>query len=194
MSKFSLDCFDEFTARFIRSKVHKLVGRAGFTESDRLDLLQEFAVDLLQRREKFNSEAANWEAFVVVVCENRYATIFEHRQAEIRSPDREDGSLNRPIKDAEGSRTEFGATISDSEQGRRTGQYRRTHEEASNLIHDVALLLEQLPPRLRPIAERLQQMSKEDVARELGVSSKTIYRRVAEIRQRFERAGLRAYL
>jgi len=194
VTKHNLDCFDAFTARFIRSKVNKLIGRAGFQEADRHDLLQDFVLDLLQRREKFDSEAANWEAFVVVVCENCCATILEHRQAEMRSPDQEGGSLNRPVKDAEGNRTEFGATLSDSAQGHRTRQYRRTHEEASDLIHDVAHLLAQLPPQLRSIAERLQRMSKEEVARELGVSSKTIYRRVAEIRERFEQAGLRAYL
>lgn len=73
--KHHLDCFDEFTIRFIRSKVRQLIGRAGLTEADRDDLLQEFALDLIQRRQQFDPRFGTWEAFVVVVCENRLATI-----------------------------------------------------------------------------------------------------------------------
>lgn len=194
VTKHNLDCFDEFTARFIRSKVSKLIGRAGFTESDRPDLLQDFALDLLQRREKFDPATANWEAFVVVVCENCYATILEHRQAGMRSPDSEDGSLNRPVTDAEGNRTEFGATISDAEQARRTGQDRRSHEEAFDLVHDVAHVLERLPAQVRELFERLKQDSISQVARDRGISRKTVYRRIARVLEQFERTQLRDYI
>lgn len=194
VTKHNLDCFDEFTARFIRSKVRQLIGRAGFREADHHDLLQDFALDLLQRRKKFNSEAANWEAFVVVVCENRYATILEHHQAEMRSHEREAGSLNRPIKDAEGNRTEVGATVSDSQQARRTGQYPRSHEEVWDLAQDVADVLDQMPPRMRRVCGILMRDSKAAAARELGISQGALYEILGRILTRFEKAGLRDHL
>ena len=194
VTKHSLDCFDEFAAKFIRSKVRQLIGRAGLTESDRPDLIQEFALDLLQRRKSFNPEAASWEAFVVVVCENRYATILKHRQAEMRSHKREAGSLNRPIKDAEDKRTEVGATIPDSQQARRTGQHRPPLEEARDLAQDVAEMLDEMPPTMRKLCEILMRDSKAVAARELRLSQGGLYELIGRIRTRFETAGLRDYL
>ena len=194
MGKFPLDCFDEFTACFICSKVFKLVGRAGFTKSDRPDLLQEFALDLIQRRNHFDPNTATWEAFVVVVCENRFVTILEYRQAEMRSHRREAGSLNRPIKDADGNRADFGSTIPDSQQARRTGQHRRPNEEACDLAQDLADVLDQMPTTMRKVCEIVMRDSKAAAARELGISQGSLYEILDRILTRFEKAGLRDYL
>lgn len=193
-TKHSLNCFDPFTAKFIRSKVNKLIGRAGFTEADRHDLLQEFVLDLLQRRRNFDPGTATWEAFVVVVCENCYATILEHRQADMRSKEHEAGSLNRPVKDAEGKRTDAGATIPESQQARRTGQHRRSHEEAWDLPEDVVTVLEQMPPKMRKVCEILMRDSKAAAAREIGMSQGALYEMLDRILTRFENANLRDYL
>lgn len=195
VTKHDLSCFDEFTSRFIRAKVRQLLGRAGFTESDRPGLTQQFAADIIKRRKDFNPKTASWEAFVVVVCENCFATILEHRRAEMRSHKREDGSLNRPIRDGEGNRTEFGATISEAQPGRRTGRYPRPHEEAFDLVKDVASVLEQLPPRPREICERLKAGEpKSSIARDLGMSQGAFYGLLKRILARFEKASLRDYL
>ena len=194
VSKHSLECFDEFTAKFIRSKVRKLIGRAGLTESDRPDLLQEFALDLLERRKNFDPDAATWEAFVVVVCENHYATILEHRQAEMRSHAREAGSLNRPVKDAEGKRTERGATMPESQQAHRTGQHHRFQEEVWELAQDVAAMLDQMPPKMRRICEILMSDSKAAAAREMGMSQGALYEVLGRVLARFENDDLRDYL
>lgn len=194
VTKHSLDCFDEFTARFIQCKASKLIKRVGFTESDRADLLQEFALDLIQRREKVDPNTATWEAFVVVVCQNRYATILEHRRAEMRSHECEAGSLNRPIKDAEGNRTDFGSTVPDSQQARRTGQHLRSDYEACGLTQDVADVLNQMPPTMRKVCEIVMRESKAAAARELGMSQGALYEILDRILARFEKAGLRDYL
>jgi RNA polymerase sigma factor (sigma-70 family) len=190
----NLDCFDEFTSRFIRSKVRQLIGRARFQEADRHDLLQEFALNLLQRRKHFNPDTATWQAFVVVICENCYATILEHRRAEMRSHEREAGSLNRPITDAEGNRAEFSSAIPDSQQARRTGQYRRSHEEVWDLAHDLADVVSQMPPTMRKVVELVMRSSKAAAARELGISQGALYEILGRILTRFEKAGLRDYL
>lgn len=189
-----LSCFDAFTAKFIRSKVQKLIGRAGFTKSDRPDLIQEFALDLIQRRKNFDPDTATWEAFVVVVCENRYATILEHRQAEMRSHAREGGSLNRPIKSAGGQRADFGSTIPDSQQAQRTGRPCRSHEEALDLEHDIAEMLKNMPPRMREVCELVMCGTKTSPARELGMSQWALYEMFDRILARFEDADLRDYL
>jgi len=193
--KHHLDCFDEFTVRFIRSKVRGLIGRAGFTEADREDLLQEFALDLIQRRKQFDPRSGTWEAFVVVVCANCLATILERRQAEMRSPEREEGSLDRPIQDSDGSHTEFGNTLPDTQPGKRTGRHPRSAQETSELVRDLATVLPPLPNHLREICRRLMAgQSKASIARELGLSRATLYGLLKDIRERFERSDLRDYL
>lgn len=194
VTKHNLGCFDEFTSRFIRGKVRQLIGRAGLTEADRPDLIQEFALDLIERSKKFDPGTGSWEAFVVVVCENRFATILEHRRAEKRSRSREAGSLNRPGKHTDGSRGDCGDTVADGQHELRTGQRRRPHEEASDLAGDVAHMLDQLPSRLRDICERMKRDSKASVARELGMSQGAFYDVLARIRSRFEKARMRDYL
>jgi RNA polymerase sigma-70 factor, ECF subfamily len=191
---YSLDCFDEFTAKFIRSKVRQLIGRAGFKEADRQDLTADFVLDLLQRRKSFDADIATWEAFVIVVCENRFVTILEHRRAEMRSHKREAGSLNRPIKDGEGNETPLGATLDDSQGAKHTGQDRRSDEESWDMAHDIAAVLSTLTPQLRQLAEALMSDSKSAARRELGVSQGTLYELLGRMRARFEKAGLRDYM
>lgn len=194
VTKHDLDCFDEFTSRFIRGKVRRLIGTAGFTESDRPDLIQKFALDLIRRRNKFDPQTANWEAVVVVVCEDCAATILEHRRAGMRSHNREAGSLNRPVKHGTGRQIDVGDTIADTQQELRTGRRRRPHEEASGLACDVADVLHQMLPHLRDICERMKHESKASVARGLGMSQGAFYDMLARIRTRFEKAGMRDYL
>lgn len=189
-----MDYFDDFTVRFIRSKVCQLICRTGFSWSDFESMVQDFAANLARRRLKFDPAKCTWHGFVVVVCENHFADLLKRRVAELRLRARET-SLNRTIRDAEGDRTEFGATIPAGQHARRTGQYQPSHEEISDNAMDIADVLNSLPVGLGRIAELLMKgMSKEDVACELKKSSKTIYRRVARIRKRFEKAGLSVYL
>lgn len=194
VTRYSLNCFDDFVARFIRSKVCQLICRTGFIWSDFESLSQDFAANLARRKARFDPARCSWHGFVVVVCENHFADLLKRRAAELHRRARET-SLNRPIRDAEGGRTEFGATIPAGQHARRTGQYHSSHEEVSDNAMDIADVLHSLPSGLGRIAELLMKgMSKEDVACELKKSSKTIYRRVARIRKRFEKAGLSVYL
>ena len=149
---------------------------------------------MICRRKSFNPNTATWEAFVVVVCENCYATILEHRNAEKRSCTREAGSLNRPVKDADGNQTDFGATIPDTQQSRRTGQYRRPAEEASDLVNDIAELLDQMPPRMRKVCKLVMCGTKTSPSRELSMSQWALYEMFDRILSRFEKADLRDYL
>lgn len=190
----NLDCFDEFTAQLIRAKARRLIGRAGFTESDRHDLVQELSLNLLRRMERFDPDLASWHKFVVIVCENCCATILEHRAAQKRNPSREGGSLNRPIADPDGGVCDFGTTIPESQHGYRCGRSRRTHEEDSDIAQDIADTLCRLSPHLREICERMKHRSAAQVARDMGVPTKHLDARKKIIRQRFESANLNEYL
>jgi len=185
---------DKFAARLITRKARELVRRAGFSSSDTEDIEQELTLVLLRRLGKFDSSVAHYNAFVTTIVERYAATILQHRSADMRTHRRNGGSLNVNVTDDNGHAVELVATICSSQQSQRTGQAERPHEEASDLIRDVADVLEQLPPQLRELCERLKRGSVSQVACETGFSRKTLYRRLAQIRQRFEQVGMREYL
>ena len=73
---------DEYAVQLIRYKARQLVGRVGFTESDRDDLEQELMLDLLRRLPKYNPDRAQRNTFIARVVEHKIATII--RIAESR--------------------------------------------------------------------------------------------------------------
>lgn len=188
-----LSCLDPFAARFICAKVRQLIGRAGFNESDRSDLLQEFVVNLLERAEKFNASMASWPGFVVVTCQNHFVTILERRSAQKRSSDRESGSLNDAFRTD--GRGDIGSTIPESQQDRRTGRRTRSHEDRFGMENDVAKVVAEFPPRWQELCHYLASgSSKAAAARMLGMSQGELYEVLRHILSRFEKAGLRGYL
>ncbi len=194
IAKNILNEFGVFAFRFICKKVDLLVRRHGFPRSERESLLQDFACNLHARRAKFDASIATWEAFVVVVCENHFANLLEHRSAEMRSREHESGSLNDQIRDTAGKWTELGATIPDSQRSRHWARDYRSDRERWELREDVADELARMPPRMRKVCEMLMTGSKTAAAAELEMSQWALYEMLGRILVRFEKAGLRDYL
>ena len=185
---------DDFTLRLIRRKARQISSRLGFTRSDIPDLEQELTLIVLRRMPDFDARRAHYNAFVTTVVERHTATILEHRAAGKRSQCRQGGSINVPVADGEGGTVELSAIISSSDGSRHTGQWRRPAEDAWNLAHDVAAVIEQMPPQMRRVCELVMRGSKSAAGRELGMSQFAIYEMLERIRVRFEEAGLRDYL
>jgi len=55
---------DDYAVQLIKYKARQLVGRVGFTESDREDLEQEMVLDLLRRLPKFDPKRAGRNTFI----------------------------------------------------------------------------------------------------------------------------------
>ena len=191
---FSTNDLDDFAIRFICSRVRKLIRYAGFDRWEAPNLFQEFAADLVERRKKFDSARGTWEAFVVVVSENKFVRILEHRKAHMRSPKREAGSLNQLTTNADGEDVERISMISETEHALRTGYYKRSAQEQCELQIDVAALLDTFPPRMRKVCEIIMCESKAAAARTLGISKGTLQEILGRILRRFEQAGMREYL
>jgi DNA-directed RNA polymerase specialized sigma24 family protein len=185
---------DDFALRLIRRKAKQISRRLGFCRCDLPDLQQELALIVLRRLADFDAGRSHYNAFVTTVVERYTATILEHRSAGKRDFQRNGGSLNVTVADGEGGTVELAATICSSQASRHTGQHRRCSEDAWNLAHDVAAVLEQMPPLMRRACELIMRQSKAAAARELGMSQGALYEMLERILARFEKAGLRDYL
>ena len=182
-----------FEFGIVRKKVRQIIGCAGFKKQDRDDLEQELIARLLQSLKSFDPDVAHRKSFVTAVVERAVATILRDAQAEKRDP-RRIGSLHVLVEVSDDGPTELAEMVGDREYNARRCRDPRSAEDLSQLTSDLAGVLAALPTELRDLAERLKSHSIAEIARDLGVPRTTLNDTVRRLRQRFEQAGLRAYL
>jgi RNA polymerase sigma-70 factor (ECF subfamily) len=185
---------DDYAVRIIRYKARQLVGRVGFTESDRQDLEQEMVFDLLRRLPKFKPERAQRNTFIARVVEHKVATIIEAQKAGMRDYRLCSCSLNDRFENEEGGSVERIDTINQDDYLQRTGKLSRPISDLRGLSIDVRSAVEKLPPELRELCKRLQVESVTDISRDTGIPRGTIYESIKKLRTLFEDAGLKDYL
>jgi RNA polymerase sigma-70 factor (ECF subfamily) len=188
---------DEYAVQLIKYKARQLVGRVGFTESDRDDLEQELMLDLLRRLPKFNPDRAQRNTFIARVVDHKIATIIEARKAGLR-----DYRLCRCSLD---DRFEYGEyedgfciermeIIDQEDYLMRTGKISRRPSELRDLSIDVRQAIEKLPPELLELCRRLDTDTVTEISRDTGIPRGTIYESIKKLRAIFEDAGLKDYL
>lgn len=170
---------DDFARGLIRRKARRLAGRASLSTSDRDDVEQELTLALMARWPSFRPEKGGRQAFVQLVTDHAARALLRHRRAKKRGPARV-ASLSRLAR-TEGVPAEEAVTAPD-DAGRR------------DLRLDLEALLARLPEGDRLLATWLLAETKTGLARRLGVPTSTLRSRLRRLRERFEAAGLRAYL
>jgi len=178
---------DRYAARLIRFKARILSRRRAFTRDDREDIEQDLWLDLLERLPQYDPTKASLNTFIARVVERRVVSLIRHRSAEKRSLDREECSLNDPVRDSDGRLVERHQTTPEA-----SSTWQRLHD----LERDVADLREWLPSEIhRLIVDALGRGGTENsIAQELGISRRAVKGHMAELRRIFEDADLRDYL
>ena len=192
----SEEAFDPGTDSFIQSlicrKVNQLLERYGFSISDRDDLKQDFYAKVVKGLKRFDSEVGHRYPFVTAVVERHFANILRERNAQKRSG-ATTGSLNVNIESADGA-TELIQTIGDTEVDRRLGHERiLCKEDLNNLRLDMSQVISRMPEHLQDFLELRKTRNLREISVEIGVARATLSDWVAEIRMRFEAAGLERY-
>jgi len=185
---------DDYAVQLIKYKARQLVGRVGFTESDREDLEQEMVLDLLRRLPKFDPKRAGRNTFIARIVEHKVATIIEAQKAGMRDYRLCSCSLNDRLEDEEGRSIERMETIDQEDYLRRTGKLSRPMSELRNLSIDLRSAVQTLPPELRELCKRLQTESVTEISRDTGIPRGTIYESIKKLRAIFEDADLKDYL
>jgi RNA polymerase sigma-70 factor, ECF subfamily len=180
---------DGFAAKLVRRKSWELVGKAGFTRSDREDIEQELKIAVWERFEQFDPDVKHWNMFVTTIVERQVATILEQRSAEKREYCHGVTSLSTRVQDAEGGRTELARMIGEEHLARLTGLVVHDDEADVSLKHDMEAILSKVPAELREVCERLKYESIADVVRELNIPRSKVYRLLEWLRELFEAEG-----
>lgn len=182
-----------YAKQLIQCKARQLVGQAGLSSSDVDDLKQEMWADLLRRFSWFESDRANVKTFMARVVSHRVSAILRHRSGMGRDYRRDAGSLSEPTEDSDGRTVEWAQMITEDAHDFRTGADTRCDQEQLEMVTDIETVLVSLPEPLRELCVLLKTESMSAAARKLGISRRAARARLAEIRERFEAAGLSDY-
>lgn len=172
---------DDFAARLIRIRAEQLMGRYGFTESDRYDIEQELTLDLIRRLPSFDPTLGTRDGFIACRIDLKVANIVQAQRRIKRHGRGRRLSLDAPLPGPDGSDTEpLGALIP-------------ARDEDIDLAIDVRHVVAGMPPHLRTVCNLLLKKKVTQIAEELGVSRRTVHRWIGEVRAIFEEAGLDGY-
>lgn len=181
----SLPGIPPYASRLIRFKARQLSRQPGFRLDEHCDLEQDLLTDLIDRLPKFDPAKAQLNTFVTRVVEHRVVSIIRYRFAEMRSPVREDCSLNDPVLDCDGRTVDRHQVLAEASS---------VPQRLRELERDVADVLARMSELHRTIALGLVTGTVNSVANELSIPRSAVDRHISEIREVFEDAGLREYL
>lgn len=181
-----------FEHGIIHRKVDVLIGRAGFTDTDRRSLQQELTIRLMQSLSRFDPKKAHRKTFSTTVVERSVAKILRFQRAEKRNC-RHVQSLNARIPSRDGI-VELGETIGTAEYDARRGHATPCPNRQVELKSDVHSILANLPADLRELAEHLKTKSLKQAAREMKVSRRRMRILITKLRDVFEENNFRFYL
>ena len=188
------EAIHEYAVRITSFKARQLVGKVGFTESDRKDIEQELLCDILRRLPNYDRRRGKMTTFISRVVNHRISTLIEEQTARMRDFRQRAWSLNDPLVAKDGRTYEPAQQINADEYLQRTGKRCRTEAERVELSVDVRALVESLPEDLQDLCHRLSTQSVTDISRETGVPRGTLYDSIVRLRAIFEEAGLQEYL
>lgn len=188
------DGLEAYALKMVRTKARQLVGSAGFFEADLHDIEQELMIDLWRRLPRFDAARASLHTFIARVVEHHVATLVEAQKAGVRDYRKVTGSLDDRRPDEGGAGDDGPPLVTMDGLRRRLLAEARRDEEIRDLRRDLERVLAELPADLQDLCRRLQVSSVSEVSRETGVPRSTLYDAMAKIQERFEVAGLAAYL
>jgi len=187
--QFPLSALDARTLKHIRCKARQLCLRSPFTPSDRNDIEQELALDLMLRAAKFNSTKGRWNTFFSRVVRNKISHLIEARLAKGRDYRLEVCSANEVVVNDAGEMVERLCVLED------TGKTPSYEDKAHDLALDLACVINALPEHLQSLCLALRQDTNlAEIARNRGISRDALYPLLKEIRGHFTAAGLQTYL
>jgi RNA polymerase sigma-70 factor (ECF subfamily) len=155
----------------------------GVFREDVHDLEQELALDLLQRRKKYDPSRASLNTFTSRVVDHKIASMLEAQRAARR----DFRKVAREL--ASSSEAEPAEIINNADA--LAAAANDDHQKALRL--DVQSVLERLDSTQRELCEGLASSTITELARKKGTTRAVLYEAKAKLVDHFERAGLRIY-
>lgn len=178
---------DRYVDRLVRWVARSLERRPEFRDLDAQDIEQDLRLDLLVRWDNFDPEKSSLRTFANRVVRNCASRLIEKHAAECRNPTKVIGTVDQLEDPEDGGRP---TTVDDFLRATATGTADR-----SALRIDLEKALRRMPPEIREVCHlRSMGLSVPEVAKEAGVSPRTVHRTFATARERLRQSGVHEYL
>lgn len=185
---------DSFTQGYVQKCARQLMGRHGFTDSDRAELEQTLFLKLAGKFDQANPDDPHWKAFVAKTVSRHIASVIRDRKAPKRDH-RRTISIHVQVTNDEEGPMELANVLQDNDTPSRRSQELRCEQELAELREDVADCIQRLSdPRFRELCRHLMRGTVAEAARNMDVPRSTIDAWLPKIRKRFEEMGLSEYL
>ncbi len=173
---------DDYALDRIRYRVEHVIGKFGYTTSDRDDLTQELILDLLEAMPFFDPTRGSRKTFICRVLDRKIRSLIRYQTAQKRDSQRVQQSvdeirLDHPAFDEERQRRRLG----------RASIHATVHIDVRL---DVDTAVERMPRRLQRVAQVLASHPPRQAARVLGVPRSRLEELMCEIRLYFEESGI----
>ncbi len=181
--------------RLIRRKAYSLIGKHGFREDDREDLVHDLILYVLQALPHYDPSRASLDTYIARIVESKVATIVKAKRAKKRYAPKGVVSFDDDEPENTDDRTDtcrsLAETYSSDDWKRAIGTFVRSVQDQADLDSDVRNALADLSARLRPIADLLSEMDVTAAAKHLGVPRTTFdyWRRL--LRRELAKRGLK---
>jgi RNA polymerase sigma-70 factor (ECF subfamily) len=172
----------------IRHKAKQLTGKAGFSISDKEDLEQELAAHLLAQAHHFDPQRGSPNTFAARVINSNVAMLLRDRRRLKRGAGIPAASLERTVVSGDGETTSMAEQISSADLVRRMGLGHPN--EDTEKAAAVVQAFQSLSRDLQEVCLRLMDTPPAAVARDMNISRRELGNAIAQIRERFEKAGL----
>lgn len=176
---------DGYAARLIRYKARRLSQAPGFSTSDQRDLEQDLWVEVIDGLRAFDARKSSLPTFIDRIVQHGVVSILRHRFAAMRTPHREEFSLNEVVSGPGGFPVERHEMLP-----ARAGP----SVERQDLEHEVAAALATLSDEDRAVAIALALGTVNSAANEVDLPRSAVGRSIDNLSTVFEDAGLREYL
>lgn len=184
--------FPQYLVTLIKVAAQKMLGKYRLSESDRKDLEQQLAMEVVRRRRKFDPSKAQENTFLSRLVNHAKADIIAARKASNRDYRREEGSLDQSRQD---DGTRLGDTLTEDDGNRRVGRPSSKPGILRDLTIDLRDAVSKLPPRLRIILGHYSVLgSARAVAKALGLHHSSVCDAMQQIRKHLTDAGLEDYV
>ena len=184
---------DESIIHLIKFKSWTLVGKIGYTISDRDDIEQELAIHIVDRLKHFDPSRGKLSTFVQRVVDNKVASMIEARKTRKLDFRSHAYSLDELMRNPDGEVFRRGDEIEEDDYLMRTGRQSRSGQELVELSADIERVVSALPENMHKLCVSLMTQNVTDISRETGLSRQKIYDSIRSLRTVFRAAGLDEY-
>lgn len=186
-------CLHPFDFVTVKRKVSEMIGKAGFTEADRMDLQQELFARLIERLRHHDPDRGHRNVYVVTIVDRESCRMLRAAQAQKRNSCKVT-SLQITVVSEDQSERELADAISSTIHETRWNRYSRSSDALMDLFLDLQEFTDGLSEEQQKLVKALKVNTVSEIAEAMKIPRTTLDYRVSKLRKRFEQSDLKKYL